>query len=91
MDYDDLCLAERGPGLRFLEISELGSARRWQHERRVVPAGSDECEIADRVELDLRAPLRVAGGARIAARILRAIFTHRHRRLLEQWGPPSDG
>jgi len=33
VDYDDLCLAERGPGLRFLEISELGSARRWQHER----------------------------------------------------------
>jgi ligand-binding SRPBCC domain-containing protein len=86
VDYDDLCLAERGPGLRFVEISELGSARRWQHERAVVPLGGDVCEITDRLELDLRAPLRAIGGATIARRIVRALFTHRHRRLAEHWG-----
>ena len=91
VDYDDLCLAERGPGLRFLEISELGSSRRWQHERAVVAVGSNECEISDRVELDLRVPLRAIGGGRIAGRLVRAIFTHRHRRLRERWGTPSDG
>jgi ligand-binding SRPBCC domain-containing protein len=88
VDYDDLCLAERGPGLRFLEISELGSARRWQHEREVIPLDGDACEITDRLELDLRAPLRVIGGSRIAGRIVRTLFTHRHRRLLERWGMP---
>lgn len=91
VDYDDLRLAERGPGLRFLEISELGSCRRWQHEREVVPAGTDECEITDRVELDLRAPLRIVGGGRIVGRIVPALFTHRHRRLRERWGSPGDG
>jgi ligand-binding SRPBCC domain-containing protein len=90
VDFDDLCLVERGPGLRFLERSRLGSARRWQHEREVVPAGTDACEITDRLELDLRAPLRALGGARIAAWVIRKLFTHRHRRLRERWGSPSD-
>jgi ligand-binding SRPBCC domain-containing protein len=89
-DYDDLRLAERGPGLRFLEISELGSSRRWQHEREVVPLGESTCEITDRVELELRAPLRAVGGP-AARRILPALFTHRHRKLRERWGSSRDG
>ena len=32
-DYDDITLVERGPGLRFLERSPMGSMRLWQHER----------------------------------------------------------
>jgi ligand-binding SRPBCC domain-containing protein len=91
VDYDDLRLAERGPGLRFLEISELGSSRRWHHERAVVPLGDSTCEITDRVDLDLRSPLRVLGGAVVARRILPALFTHRHRKLRERWGSSSDG
>ena len=86
VDYDDLCLVERGPGLRFLERSRLGSARHWQHERAVVPVGADASEITDRVEIELRAPLRALGGTRVAARTLRALFTHRHKRLREKWG-----
>lgn len=86
LDYDDLCLAERGPGKRFLERSQLGSARRWQHEREVVATGDRSCEITDRLELELRAPLRMIGGTRIAERVVKALFTHRHRRLRRRWG-----
>jgi ligand-binding SRPBCC domain-containing protein len=91
VDYDDLCLVERGPGMRFLERSQLGSARSWEHERAVVPAGSDACEITDRVEIELRAPLRALGGTRVAARVLRALFTHRHKRLTQRWGEAKSG
>jgi ligand-binding SRPBCC domain-containing protein len=86
VEYDDLRLAERGPGLRFLERSRLASASSWQHEREVVPVGDDECEITDRLELEPRAPLRAIGGARLAEGVVRRIFTHRHRRLAERWG-----
>jgi ligand-binding SRPBCC domain-containing protein len=89
VDYDDLCLAERGPGMRFLERSRLGSARHWQHEREVVATGDGACAITDRLELELRAPLRAIGGTRIAERIVRLIFTHRHKRLRERWGAPA--
>ncbi len=89
VDYDDLCLAERGPGMRFLERSQLGSARHWQHEREVVAVGDSVCEITDRLELELRAPLRAIGVTGIAERIVRTLFTHRHGRLGERWGAPS--
>jgi ligand-binding SRPBCC domain-containing protein len=85
VDYDDLCLVERGPGMRFLERSKLGSARLWQHERQVVPTGESSCELTDRVAIELRSPLRAIGGARLAPRIMRRLFEHRHRRLLERW------
>jgi hypothetical protein len=86
VDYDDLCLVERGPGMRFLERSRLGSASRWQHEREVIATGETTCEITDRLEIEVRAPLRAIGGARLAPRIVRALFTHRHRRLADRWG-----
>jgi ligand-binding SRPBCC domain-containing protein len=86
VDYDDLCLVERGPGMRFLERSQLGSARRWEHEREVVAVGDGACELTDRLELELRAPLRAIGATGIAERVVGRIFTHRHRRLRERWG-----
>lgn len=89
VDFDDLRLVERGPGMRFLERSRLGSARAWQHEREVVAMGPGECEIVDRLEIELRAPLRAIGGAAVARRLIRALFTHRHRRLVQRWGGVS--
>jgi hypothetical protein len=86
VDYDDLCLVERGPGMRFLERSKLGTARLWQHEREVVATGEESCEVTDRLAIELRSPLRMIGGARMAPRIIRALFTHRHKRLAERWG-----
>lgn len=86
VDYDDLCLVERGPGMRFLERSKLASARLWEHEREVIATGDATCEIRDRVAIDLRSPLRMIGGVRLAPRIIRRLFTHRHKRLEERWG-----
>ena len=87
LDYDALCLVERGPGMRFLERSSMGSARHWQHEREVRRLGEAACELTDRLELELRAGLRaVPGSARIARRTVAALFSHRHRRLLRRWG-----
>lgn len=85
VDYDDLCLVERGPGMRFLERSRLGSASFWQHEREVIPDGSG-CRITDGLEVEVRAPLRLLGGHRIAPRVVRVLFGHRHRRLAKRWG-----
>lgn len=86
VDYDDLCLVELEPGTRFLERSKLGSASFWQHEREVVALSEASCEVTDRLEIEVRAPLRAVGGERIAPRIVRALFTHRHRRLTARWG-----
>lgn len=86
VEFDDLCLAERGPGMRFCERSRLGSASFWQHERQVVAAGAEACVLTDRLEMELRAPLRAVGGTRIAGRIVPALFAHRHKRLRELWG-----
>lgn len=90
VDYDDLCVVERGPGMRFLERSRLGSARHWQHEREVIALGPASCGVSDRLEIELRAPLRAIGGATIAGRLIRTLFTHRHRRLRERWGGASE-
>jgi ligand-binding SRPBCC domain-containing protein len=80
-DYDDLCLVERGPGLRFLERSKMLSMTLWQHERTVVPAGRG-CRVTDRLTFELRALLRALPGAeRRVERLIAAIFAHRHRRL----------
>ena len=88
MDYDDLCLVELGPSFRFLERSKLGSARVWEHEREIVATGDESCEITDRLAIELRSPLRAIGGGRMAPRIIKALFEHRHKRLAERWGTP---
>ena len=80
-DYDDLCLVQRGPGLRFLERSKMLSMSLWQHERTVVPNGRG-CRVTDRLTFELRPPLRALPGAeRLVERLIAAIFAHRHRRL----------
>lgn len=86
VDFDDLCLVERGPGYRFLERSRLGSARFWQHEREVIATADDACVVIDRLRIEPRAPLRAIGGTAVAERIVRALFRHRHRRLEKRWG-----
>lgn len=86
VDYDDIAIAEIGPGCRFLEQSTMLSMRRWQHERDVQP---DErgCVLTDRLTFELRGPLaRVPGSHRIASAIVRAIFKHRHRGLRAYFG-----
>ena len=81
VDYDDLVIAERGPGHRFFEQSSMLTQRRWWHERTVepVPGGS---RVTDRLQWEGRA--RPLGAVyRVAVPIL---FRHRHRRLRRRFG-----
>lgn len=86
VDFDDLTIAERGPGYRFLEQSVMLTQSRWQHERVVLPL-DDGCTVTDRLHWQGRiAPL----GAmyRLAIPFL---FRHRHARLRRRFGgPPYD-
>ena len=85
VDYDDLGLAERGPGFRFLERSTMLSMSAWEHERTVTPAPNG-CQITDRLAFQLRSLLAVVpGSARIAGAIVASLFAHRHSRLARYW------
>ncbi len=85
-DCDNLRLAERGPGFRFLESSSMLSMKSWQHERRVQEI-DDGCELCDRVQFELRRPLAaVPGLERVVLRLIAATFRHRHRRALAYFG-----
>ena len=85
VDYDDLGLAERGPGFRFLERSTMLTMSSWEHERTVRPVG-EGCEVTDALAFQLRRPLAtVPGSARLARVIVARLFAHRHRRLAKRW------
>ena len=82
IDYDDITLAERDDGHRFLERSTMMSMSAWQHERTLVdhPEG---CEVTDRVTFQMRPPLGwVPGAHAVLGFCLRWLFGHRHRRLV---------
>ncbi len=88
VDYDDLCLAEVGPGRRFLERSTMLSMSSWQHERSVEELGDGQCRVTDTLTFELRRPMRLLPGSRrIARAIVTRLFAHRHRRLARFWSP----
>jgi hypothetical protein len=78
VDFDDISLVERGPGMRFLERSPMGSMRFWEHERTVTGRGAGECDVRDRLTFEPRVPV-----GRLARAIVERIFAHRHRRLAD--------
>lgn len=82
VDYDDLGIAEIGPGHRFLERSQMLSATLWEHERAVTEEGADRSRVTDR--------LRFVARWRPLGPVLRwfvpIVFTHRHRRLRRRYG-----
>jgi hypothetical protein len=82
IDYDEVTIVERGPGMRFLERSPMGSMRFWEHERTVTPRGDGECEVRDRLTFEPRLP----AAGRPARALVAGIFAHRHRRLGEWFG-----
>ncbi len=91
VDYDDLCLAEVGPGLRFLERSSMLTMSLWRHERTVEDLAGSECRVTDTLSFRLRRPLGLLpGSVRLAAAIVAALFAHRHRRLAAFWGGLSE-
>ncbi len=87
VDYDDLCIAELDPPRRFLERSRMASMDLWQHERAISPRGAGACVLTDTLTFQLRRPLAaIPGMAALAARIVGALFSHRHRRLVAMHG-----
>jgi hypothetical protein len=82
VDYDDLLLAELGPGHRFLERSSTLTMSPWQHERTVEAVDPASCRVTDRLTFELRHPLaRIPGLPRLARAVVAFLFRHRHRRL----------
>ena len=104
-DYDDLVIAEREPGRRFLETSTMLSMRRWEHERTLEPhdptAGSTTGAAAgagawtvvhDRITFELRRPLALLPGLAAALTwVVSGLFAHRHRHLARAFRSPGDG
>ena len=85
-DFDDLMLAERESGRRFLETSRMLSMSRWKHERIVSPADKGS-KISDRLEFEPRGfAQRSALIRRLMRRVVASIFRHRHRRLASYFG-----
>ena len=70
------------PGRSCHERSRMLTLWRWEHERAVLPDGAGRGGPAHlRARIGLLAPL--------AQRIVGALFTHRHRRLVTWFGAES--
>lgn len=92
VDFDDLCLVEIEPPLRFLERSRMLSMSTWQHERTIEPLSAGACALTDTLTFVLRSPLaRAPGAAALATRIVTYLFGHRHRRLVSAHGAVEEG
>ena len=77
IDYDDICIAQIGPGYRFLERSQMMSASTWEHERIVIDELPGTCRITDRVRFTARsAPLGT-----VLRWFVPRVFAHRHDQL----------
>lgn len=87
IDYDDICIAEIGPGHRFLERSEMMSASVWEHERTVTDLAEGSCRITDRVRF---VPRRAIVGPVLRWFVPR-LFAHRHRRLRRRFAGSPEG
>src|SRR3954453_2587156 len=86
VDYDDLRIAELGPGMRFLERSQTLAFSVWEHQRTVADEGAGS-RVTDRLGFELRRPLAwIPGSATLAAAVVGFLFSHRHRRLASYWG-----
>jgi hypothetical protein len=73
-DYSDLTLMSFEEGVGFVEQSEMGTMRHWRHKRLLTPVGGG-CVLTDELTFEPR----IAGW--LSFRIVRAFFTHRHRKL----------
>jgi hypothetical protein len=81
VDYDDLTIAERGPGHRFFEQSKMLTQSHWTHERTVEPTAGGS-RVTDHLTWQGRArPL----GAMYRF-VIPIVFGHRHRRLAKRFG-----
>lgn len=82
IDFDDLAIAQVGPGYRFVERSRMLSASLWEHERLVESTTPGTCLVTDRVRFTPRwKPLGFVLG-----QFVPIFCVHRHRRLRQTFG-----
>lgn len=80
-EFDDIFLAERGPGRRFLETSSSLTMRHWHHER-VITETNGGSEVSDRLQFEPRGLAgRIPWIRQAMRRFVTSVFRHRHRRL----------
>jgi ligand-binding SRPBCC domain-containing protein len=70
-------------GEGFDEESTSWMQRRWRHERRVIDHGDGTCTVTDHLIVVPRLGLLRP----VVARVVAFLFTQRHRRLVERFGP----
>lgn len=81
LDVDRLRVTELVPGSHFQERSTMLTMRRWDHRRTLTPTAAGTL-VRDEVEAVPRVRLLTP----VVARIVGALFTHRHRRLRAWFG-----
>lgn len=79
IDYSQLTLESREPGVGFVEQSPMGSMKLWRHARTIISEPSGCC-IRDELTFEPR----FASG--LVFKIIRAFFSHRHRMLARHLG-----
>jgi ligand-binding SRPBCC domain-containing protein len=80
VDFDDMTLVGFEPGRNFHEVSRMALLPTWEHERTVTPDGDAACVVHDRLTFEPRLA-GLPGVRRVAAAVVGALFSHRHRRL----------
>ena len=80
IDFDDITVAEVGPGFRFLERSRMFSAPLWQHERTVTALDDARCQVRDELTFTPR-----RGFGLVLPHVVGLLFAHRHARLRRHW------
>jgi hypothetical protein len=92
IDFDDICIRELEPGRRFLEQSRMATFRAWTHERTIEGGPGGGAIITDRLGWEPRSPLDLVPlFLPLVEAIVRALFRHRHRRLVAHWCPAERG
>jgi hypothetical protein len=84
MEYDDLTFVDIAPGRGFVERSEMGTQRVWQHERRLERV-EESTVVTDVLEWTGRFP----GAGELFSVVVPRLFRWRHRRLRRKFGDES--
>ena len=79
IDFSDVTLLSRTPGVGFVEQSRMGSMRLWRHERTIEPVNGG-CRVTDTLCFEPRF------GGRLAVAFVKWFFDHRHRMLGKHLG-----
>jgi ligand-binding SRPBCC domain-containing protein len=81
IDYDEITIAELDRGRGFVERSTMLSQRAWEHVRTIRQNDGGSL-VTDSISWEPRLPVPASA----MRPLFRAIFRHRHRRLIRHFG-----